>query len=124
MCHLWSTVHSNIKSFEECSFADSKTQGKSITYAKKFGGWYRSRNKDVGTGIKKQMKYGSIYAICRKWQRRTKNKEKTQSSLLIKVNDRNTRTRCEICSKLTIKTAERRQWMKYDISRLPSLAKP
>ena len=27
-----------------------------------------------------------------------------------KVNNRNTRTSCEICSKLTIKTAERRQW--------------
>ena len=29
---------------------------------------------------------------------------------LLKVNNRNTRTRCEICSKLTIKTSERRQW--------------
>ena len=27
---------------------------------------------------------------------------------LFKVNNRNTRTRCEICSKLTIKTPERR----------------
>ena len=26
------------------------------------------------------------------------------------VNNRNTRTRCEICSKLTIKTPERRYW--------------
>ena len=29
---------------------------------------------------------------------------------LLTVNDRNTRTRCEICSKLIIKTPERRQW--------------
>ena len=29
--------------------------------------------------------------------------------LPLKVNNRNTRTRCEICSKLTIKTPERRQ---------------
>ena len=29
---------------------------------------------------------------------------------LLKVNNRNTRTRCEICSKLTIKTPEQRQW--------------
>ena len=29
---------------------------------------------------------------------------------LLKINKRNTRTRCEICSKLTIKTPERRQW--------------
>ena len=30
---------------------------------------------------------------------------------LLKVNNRNTWTRCEICSKLTIKTPERRQWL-------------
>ena len=29
---------------------------------------------------------------------------------LLKVNNRNIRTRCEIFSKLTIKTPERRQW--------------
>ena len=32
---------------------------------------------------------------------------------LPKVNNRNTRTRCEICSELTIKTPERRQWCLY-----------
>ena len=31
-------------------------------------------------------------------------------SYLQRVNNRNTRTRFEICSKLTIKTTERRQW--------------
>ena len=29
---------------------------------------------------------------------------------LFKVNNRNSRKRCEVCSKLTIKTPERRQW--------------
>ena len=29
---------------------------------------------------------------------------------MFKVNNRNTRTRCEICSKLTIKTPKRRHW--------------
>ena len=29
---------------------------------------------------------------------------------MFKVNSRNTRTRCEICSKLLIKIPERRQW--------------
>ena len=29
---------------------------------------------------------------------------------LLKVNNRNTRTRCEICSTLTIKIPERRHW--------------
>ena len=32
---------------------------------------------------------------------------------LLKVNNRNTRTRCEICSKLTIKTPERSFWCLY-----------
>ena len=29
---------------------------------------------------------------------------------LLKVHNRNTRTRCETCSKLTLETPERRQW--------------
>ena len=33
---------------------------------------------------------------------------------LLKVNKRNTRTRCEIYSKLTIKTPERRHWRHAD----------
>ena len=33
---------------------------------------------------------------------------------LPKVNNRDTITRCEICSKLTIKTPERHQWRRYD----------
>ena len=32
------------------------------------------------------------------------------SIYLLRVNNRNTKKRCEICSKLTIKTPERRQW--------------
>ena len=34
---------------------------------------------------------------------------------LLKVNNRNTRKRCEICSKLTIKIPERRQWRRSGI---------
>ena len=34
---------------------------------------------------------------------------------LLKVNNGNTRTRCEICSKLTIKTPERRQWRRSGV---------
>ena len=34
---------------------------------------------------------------------------------LLKVNNRDTRTRCEICSKLTIKTPERRQWRRSGV---------
>ena len=32
---------------------------------------------------------------------------------MFKVNNRNTRRRCEICSKLTIKIPERRQWIVF-----------
>ena len=34
---------------------------------------------------------------------------------LLKANNRNTRTRCETCSKLTMKTPERRQWRRSDV---------
>ena len=34
---------------------------------------------------------------------------------LLKVNNRNTRIRCEICSKLTIKTPERRHWCRSSV---------
>ena len=34
---------------------------------------------------------------------------------MFKVNNSNTRTRCEICSKLTIKTPERRQWRRSGV---------
>ena len=34
---------------------------------------------------------------------------------LFKVNNRNTRTRCEICSKLTINTPELRQWRRSGV---------
>ena len=34
---------------------------------------------------------------------------------LLKVNKRNTRARCEICSKLTIKMPERLQWRRSGI---------
>ena len=34
---------------------------------------------------------------------------------MFKVNYRNTRTRCEICSKLTIKTSERHHWRRSGV---------
>ena len=34
---------------------------------------------------------------------------------LFKVNNRNTRARCEICSKLTIKTPEQHQWRRFGV---------
>ena len=34
---------------------------------------------------------------------------------MFKVNNRNTRTKCEICSKLLIKTPERRHWGRYGV---------
>ena len=37
------------------------------------------------------------------------------SSYMFKVNNRNTGTRCEICSKLTIKTPKRRYWRRFGV---------
>ena len=35
---------------------------------------------------------------------------------LLKVSNKNTRIRCEICSKLTIKTPERPQWRRSGVA--------
>ena len=40
----------------------------------------------------------------------TEDKTVPVDNYKFKVNNRNTRTRCEICSKLIIKTPERRHW--------------
>ena len=40
---------------------------------------------------------------------------------LLKVNNRNTRIRCETCSKLTIKIPERRQFSRFDVNFVASL---
>ena len=37
---------------------------------------------------------------------------------LLKVDNRNTRTRCEMCSKLTKKTPERRQWFRSGVFKI------
>ena len=34
---------------------------------------------------------------------------------MLKVNNRNTRARCKICLKVTIKTPERRQWRRSSV---------
>ena len=39
----------------------------------------------------------------------------TQPAIIFKVNNRNTRTRSEICSKLTIKITERHHWRRSGI---------
>ena len=37
---------------------------------------------------------------------------------MFKVNNRHVKTRCEICSNLTIKTPERRKWRSSGISKV------
>ena len=37
------------------------------------------------------------------------------SNYMFKVSHRNTRTRCEICPKLTIETPERRHWRRSGV---------
>ena len=45
------------------------------------------------------------------WVKQERNQRIFPANIyLFNVNNRNTRKRCEICSKLTIKTPERRQW--------------
>ena len=56
---------------------------------------------------------GTLKQKLETWNGTTKNGHKNHipiSIYLLKVNNRNTGTRCEIYSKLTIKTPERRHW--------------
>ena len=48
------------------------------------------------------------------WQLRDISQEPA-GNYMFKVNNRNTRTRSEVCSKLTIKIPERRQWRRSGI---------
>ena len=53
------------------------------------------------------------YALMKQGQSSTKiemDLEFTANIYLFKVNNRNTKKRCKICSKLTIKTPEQGQW--------------
>ena len=56
-----------------------------------------------------------IYAVCKRCKNKsfvkiTKIRLSKNLSFKFKVNRRNTRKRCETCSKLTIKKSEQRQW--------------
>ena len=44
------------------------------------------------------------------WSRADHWRPNPTGKFIFEVNNRNTRTKCQICSKLTIKTPERRQW--------------
>ena len=43
------------------------------------------------------------------------NVKNPAGNYILKLNNKSTRTRCEICSKLTIKTLERRRWRRSDV---------
>ena len=59
----------------------------------------------------------SFYSTSISGDMRLLNKSSNPAGIyLLKVNNRNTRTRCEICSKLTIKIPELRQWRRSGIS--------
>ena len=62
--------------------------------------------------LRKYSKY--LCTIIPWWKKKTK-KTHPAGIYLLKVNDRNSRTRCKICSNLTIKIPERRQWYRSGI---------
>ena len=56
-------------------------------------------------------KMNILLMLPKRWTR----KENPASIYLLKVNNRDTKTRCEICSKLTIKTPERCNWRRSGV---------
>ena len=43
------------------------------------------------------------------------SRDQEKGNYMFKFNNRNARARCEICSELTIKTPERRQWCSFGV---------
>ena len=62
-----------------------------------------------------KMQVGFIDSICLPIYTVSYQDYNLASSYMFKFNNRNTRTRCEICLKLTLKKAERRQWRRSDV---------
>ena len=63
------------------------------------------------TFYKSGMLHGSkVYTLLKSMVKAT-----PASNYMFKVNNRNTRTRCEICSELTVKTPERRFWRRSGV---------
>ena len=57
-------------------------------------------------------------SLLTRYERKSKDVKKNDNPAgiyLLKINNRNTRKRYEICSKLTIKTPERRQWRRSGV---------
>ena len=56
----------------------------------------------------------SIYCFKKRLpEKRVLHTNNPAGNCMLKFNNRNTRARCEICSKLTIKTPEGHQWRRY-----------
>ena len=64
----------------------------------------------MGTAIFSKMLFQMNVAVSR-----CENSYPPTGNYLFKVNHRNARARCEICSKLTIKTPERRHWRRSGV---------
>ena len=62
-----------------------------------------------------KMQVGFIDSICLPIYTVSYQDYNLASSYMFKFNNRNTRTRCEICLKLTLKKAERRHWRRSDV---------
>ena len=89
-----------------------------VTHIIKFHNWYRAVLAKVINPLEfSRLKFLLSLTHCKEQRLSTKEKGIYSAGIyLLKVNNRNTRTRCEICSKLTIKILERRQesfWYLY-----------
>ena len=111
-----------IKKLQHRIVTDEKTIAEKFNH---FFGKYWTKSSFKNTSIKyifwticdvwrhKPWKERTLRWRTKKWFFFTKNSPGPVDIYLLKVNNRNTRTRSEICSKLTIKTPERRHCMCY-----------
>ena len=95
ICHSYGKLHSFIPANVEVRQTSTKTKPPIVPVAFNFSQTFLRAAWSNACGVQQV-----FYNI----------KLSTVNIYLLKVNNRNTRKRCEICLKLTIKTAERRHW--------------
>ena len=103
--------------YERCRLTEAAT-----------GGFLKNFAKFIAKQLCQSLFFDKVAGLRRKWDKwdqplsdREMGSSYASTSTLpfdnyvFKVNMRNTRTRCEMCSKLTIKIPEPRQWRRSDI---------
>ena len=107
---IWKMFHKVAEHFLEYGGTNSQN------FSARSQPWWRLHWFHVRTGLlkKKPRIFQCIYLL-RNWLRWRVRSSKPAGIYFFKVSNRSTRKRCQICSKLTIKTPGRRHWRRFKV---------